>query len=182
MPVGSETLRSAAKRLEISILDGTVFCACREVFLPNCERELLFAIARRRQPISAEALIDDLWPDCEPDAAAGLLKSHLYRLRRRLADPAAVVLGADGLCLRDDASVDLWEIGNALASRRGKKIEDDVQYATARHIYDRLRLAPPAGVLSWSWFRPVATRIARMRREVLRDLADYELRRGTPQL
>src|SRR5580700_121876 len=118
------SLRPVSKRLEISILAGTVFFARREVFLPDCERELLFAIARRRQPISTDALIDDLWPDCEPDAAAELLKVRLYDLRRRLADPAAVVRNADGLCLRDDASVDLWEIGNAVASCRGKNIED----------------------------------------------------------
>ncbi len=178
MPIEPGALRSATNRLEISILAGTVFSAGREVFLPNRERELLFAIARRKQPISAEALMDDLWPDREGDAAADLLKSHLYYLRRRLADPAAVVRTADGLCLRDDASVDLWEIGNALTALRGTKIEDDVQYTTARQIYDRLRSAPPARVMSWHWFAPVAARIAGMRREVLQALADYEMRHG----
>lgn len=168
MPVG----------LEISILAGTVYFARREVFLPNRERELLFAIARRRQPISAAALIDDLWPDREARAAGDLLKLNLYQLRGRFADPAAVVRGADGLCLRDDASVDLWDIGDAVASCHGKKIEDDVQYATLRHIYDRLRLGLPASVMSWSWFGPVATHIVCMRRELLEALADYEVRRG----
>lgn len=178
MLVGSGSLRSTTKRLEISIVAGTVFSAGREVFLPNRERELLFAIARRRGSISAEALMDDLWPDRDADAAADLLKSHLYYLRRRLADPAAVLRNSDGLCLRDDASVDLWEIGSALAARRGKTIEDAVQYTTAREIYDRLRSAPPARVMSWRWFGPVAARIAGMRREVLQALADYEMRRG----
>lgn len=168
MPVG----------LQISILAGTVYFARREVFLPNRERELLFAIARRRQPISAEALIYDLWPDRETDAGSDLLKLTLYQLRGRLAVPETVVRNADGLCLRDDASVDLWEIGNCLTSCRGQKIEDDVQYATIRQIYDRLRLAPPASVMSWRWFGPVAAHIVCMRREFLQALADYEVRRG----
>lgn len=172
------SLRPALKRLEISILGGTVFFARGEVFLPDCERELLFAIARRRRAISAEALIDDLWPDCEAGAAAGLLKLQLYHLRHSLADPVAVVRSGDGLCLRADASVDLWEIANALASRRGKNIEDDVQYAMARHMYDRLLITPPASVTSWSWFGAVAARIARMRRRLRRSLADYEIHGG----
>ena len=83
--------------------------------------ELLQAlIALGGTEIGAGKLTDALWPDSEGDAGYHALESALYRLRRLLGAPSAVVMAGGKLTLdRRQFWVDLWafeselRVGNA---------------------------------------------------------------------
>src|ERR1700726_838627 len=65
--------------------------------------------------VSADALIDALWPDSEGDAAYHALESALYRLRQLLGARDAVRMEGGKVSLnRDQLWVDMWEFEEEL--------------------------------------------------------------------
>jgi LuxR family maltose regulon positive regulatory protein len=78
--------------------------------------ELLQAlIAFGGTEVGAGTLTDALWPDSEGDAAHHALESALYRLRRLLGAPSAIVVTAGKLTLdRQQVWVDMWAFESEL--------------------------------------------------------------------
>jgi LuxR family transcriptional regulator, maltose regulon positive regulatory protein len=82
--------------------------------------ELLQAlIAFGGTEVSADVLIDALWPDSEGDAAYHALESALYRLRQLLGARDAVRMeGGKASLNRDQLWVDMWEFEEELQRPR----------------------------------------------------------------
>ena len=78
--------------------------------------ELLQAlIAFGGTEVSADVLIDALWPDSEGDAAYHALESALYRLRQLLGARDALRMGGGKVSVnRDQLWVDMWEFEEEL--------------------------------------------------------------------
>ncbi|MBY8870628.1 winged helix-turn-helix domain-containing protein [Micromonospora sp. PLK6-60] len=145
------------------------------VTVPGVKVRALLAdlIAHRRQVVSADRLIDDLWGDDPPANAAGALQVRVSQLRKALndAEPGGrdlVESRPPGYVLRaGDVDADRF---TALAAA------DD-----AASLTEALRLwrgEPYADVADAEWVRAEATRLTEARLVVLEKLAAARLDRG----
>lgn len=55
-------------------------------------RDLLAYLAHRREPVTKEKIIEDLWPEADPEETTGLFHTTMYYLRRLLARSGAAGL------------------------------------------------------------------------------------------
>ncbi len=63
---------------------------------PKARALLADLLVNRREALSVDRLIDDLWGDQTPATARQSVHAHVARLRRLLADNGGAVLGNDG--------------------------------------------------------------------------------------
>ncbi|WP_088286223.1 hypothetical protein [Kineosporia sp. A_224] len=99
-------------RLRLLAPVADVVVAGRTRRLPPALARIVAVLAVLDRPVSTEQLADVLWPDADPVASRGRLKSALHRLRRLLA-PADDLVRRDGdvwsLTPGDGWSVDLHD-------------------------------------------------------------------------
>jgi LuxR family maltose regulon positive regulatory protein len=130
--------------------------------------ELLQAlIAFGGTEVSADVLIDALWPDSEGDAAYHALESALYRLRQLLGARDAVRMeGGKASLNRDQLWVDMWEFEEELQRPR------DPQAAGIERI-GRLRLLYQGHFLQRETERPWISKARQeLRDRMLRAIRD----------
>ena len=85
--VGRDLVRRTSPVLQVHDLgNGNLSIADRTVAIGRIRRKsaslLLYLVASPRQTATRERVLDDLWPDLSPDAAANSLNQTLYFLRR----------------------------------------------------------------------------------------------------
>jgi LuxR family maltose regulon positive regulatory protein len=99
--------------------------------------ELLQAlIAFGGTEVGTGKLTDALWPDSEGDAAYHALESALYRLRRLLGAPGAVVMAGGKLTLdRRQAWVDMWAFERELQVGHADERSPAERLARMRELY-----------------------------------------------
>jgi LuxR family maltose regulon positive regulatory protein len=99
--------------------------------------ELLQAlIAFGGTEVGAGRLIDALWPDSEGDAGYHALESALYRLRRLLGAPGAVVMAGGKLTLdRRQVWVDMWAFESELRAGIADDRTPAERLARLRELY-----------------------------------------------
>jgi LuxR family transcriptional regulator, maltose regulon positive regulatory protein len=99
--------------------------------------ELLQAlIAFGGTEVGAGKLTDALWPDSEGDAGYHALESALYRLRRLLDAPHAVVMEGGKLTLdRREFWVDMWAFENELRAEHPDESGSAERLARLRELY-----------------------------------------------
>jgi DNA-binding winged helix-turn-helix (wHTH) protein len=95
------------KRLQISLAQGTVRVADRDIVLSGREFELLVFLALRNSPASTEILTEALWPESDADRARSSLKVTLSRLRSRLGDNSLIVSTHNGYTLAAEQALDI---------------------------------------------------------------------------
>jgi LuxR family maltose regulon positive regulatory protein len=100
-------------------------------------RELLQAlIALGGTEVSADALIDALWPDSEGDAAYHALESALYRLRQLLGVRDTVRMEGGKVSLdRDQLWVDMWVFEEELRRPRDSEENGIERIGRLRGLY-----------------------------------------------
>ncbi len=100
-------------------------------------QELLQAlIAFGGTEVSADVLIDALWPDSEGDAAYHALESALYRLRQLLGARDTVRMQGGKVSLdRDQLWVDMWEFEKELQRPHDPKANDVEKIGRLRLLY-----------------------------------------------
>ncbi len=89
--VGRDLLKRTSPVLHIHDLgNGLLSVGDRSIAIGKIRRKaaslLIYLVARPRQSATRERVLDDLWPDLSPDAAANSLNQTLYFLRRDI-DP-----------------------------------------------------------------------------------------------
>lgn len=166
-----------APRLQIDILRGEVEAGGLKRTLANRELALLFMLAVRRQTVSAESIVDELWPDVDETSARNALYVCLRRLRTRLADDGAIVRTRGGFRLCDEARVDLWEIRDRVSALRGIGAPSVSEHDQLAAIYEQLCGKLPAQVASWEWFQSTERLIDELRSAVGLRLANNALER-----
>lgn len=107
-----------------------------------------YLIKAKKKPITREALVETLWPDCDPEIGRNNLKSAIYSLRQTLStnshkDMHQIVLFKEGQYLINP-EVDIWvDVDefehNWLVGRTYEKIlnkeEADRKYHLAEELY-----------------------------------------------
>jgi len=162
----------------VCVLEGRVLNGTEPLPLRERELELVIALALERRPLTREALVSRLWPDVEHDEANAALRTAVYRLRKQLRDPAAVVSTAAGYRLAETIPVDLREAEQFVAGTRRLGALSDRERARLTSMLDRLSGGLPTIYARWDWFAPFERRT----RDLLHDagiaLAEDDLRRG----
>jgi LuxR family maltose regulon positive regulatory protein len=100
--------------------------------------------------VSAAELADALWPDSEGDAGYHALESALYRLRKILGAPSAVLMAGGKLTLdRRQIWVDMWALESELRAGNAHESDRTERLARLRGLYAGHFLAQE-GEKSWA--------------------------------
>jgi DNA-binding SARP family transcriptional activator/tetratricopeptide (TPR) repeat protein len=153
--------------------------------MPAGQRTVLGLLALANgSPLTADSVIDVLWPDGPPASAAGILQTYVSRLRRRLLDPPnggrAVVRDGAGYRLAvTAASLDLLAFRGLVAeavraSGTGKAGEACTAYEQALALWRGEPLADVPALRG----HPVVTALADERAAAVLDYADIALAGG----
>jgi len=167
----TSTLVVAVLSLQISF-GGVV------VTVPDRELQLLVALALRREGLRRDELCELLWPDLSPEAARVALKSCTYRLRSRLGGRSAIVVSQNMFRLGSRATVDLWEIAEAVAEWRTGNQTSPSTLAKLRAARAHLARAFAPQLLQWDWFADRLRALSELRVELAAQLAETALARG----
>jgi DNA-binding SARP family transcriptional activator len=101
--------------------------------------DLLKALVTDRAGLNTAALLDQLWPDLDGDAARNALDLALHRLRRLLKHKDAVVTQHGRLSLnRDYVWVDAWAL-QTLCARDSSSVEGEALLRHAQTVLDLYR-------------------------------------------
>jgi DNA-binding SARP family transcriptional activator len=102
-----------------------------------------YLVSHKNRPVPREALIEMLWPECDPESGNNNLKSTVYALRQMFSklDPSAtqntpVVLYSDG-AYHIDPSIQLWVDSEEFESYwlAGRRLEKNKQVGEAIKYY-----------------------------------------------
>ncbi len=91
---------------------------------------LRLLVANGERGATLDRLAEALWPDAEGDTAHHALETTMYRLRRLLGDPAAVVRsGGRALLDADRVFVDAWAVESLAARAEALRVRGDAAEA-----------------------------------------------------
>ncbi|HEY6236369.1 MAG TPA: BTAD domain-containing putative transcriptional regulator, partial [Candidatus Elarobacter sp.] len=167
-----------ASMIRVCILEGHVVNGAQPLPLRERELELVVALALDRRPLTREALVARLWPDNSPDEANAALRTAVYRLRKQLRDPGAVVSSGAGYRLAATIPVDVLEAEQFVAGVRrlgGLSERERVRLIT---VLERLSHGVPTIYARWEWFAPYERRMRDLLHNVGIALAEDDLRSG----
>src|SRR5690242_6983734 len=105
-----------------------------EVPLANGKQRLLLAVllVHANEAISTERLIEALWGEAPPPAAAGSLRNLVSSLRRAISDGRLLTRGRGYLLLVADDELDARCFEALLAQGRARLADGDAAAASAR--------------------------------------------------
>ena len=167
-----------ASAIRVCVLEGHVVREAQPLPLRERELELVVALALERRPLTREALIARLWPDIAPDEANAALRTAVYRLRKQLRDPGAVVSSGAGYRLAPTIPVDVLEAEQFVAGVRRLGGLSDRERARLVAQLERLSHGVPTVYARWEWFAPYERRVRDLLHNVGVALAEDDLRRG----
>ncbi|MBP2187777.1 BTAD domain-containing putative transcriptional regulator [Nocardia goodfellowii] len=133
------------------------------------------------RPVSVDALIDGLWGEESPRAAAGALQALVSRLRKALRGVGTVELVAGGYRLSVDAAdVDAVRFEELAAQGRRELAAGRIEAAASvlRSALELWRGPALADIRDAPFAEPVADRLADLRGSAAADRFDAELRAG----
>lgn len=148
------------------------------------QRLLLVRLALANgRPVSADRLIDDLWPRTRPRDATHALQAHVSRLRRWLP-PSSLEAGPGGYRLAPDGlHVDAFQF--ATLYDEGVDALGRDQPEAALHAFDEAlalwRGDPLDGLPDSDELRPFLVRLTEMRRTAVAHRIECHLARGTAE-
>ncbi|MDH6125248.1 AfsR/SARP family transcriptional regulator [Kitasatospora sp. GP82] len=157
---------------------------------PKVRKVLALLLLNANRLVSVDALTEELWDGEPPNAALSTVRTHLYHLRRLLAeaDPAGagpadelIVTRPPGYLLRlGDNQLDLQHFGRLVA--QGRALIEERRLAEARaRLAQALALwrgRPLADVLSGQQLAGHVSRLAELHTEALELRIDVDLRLG----
>jgi DNA-binding SARP family transcriptional activator len=165
-----------APPLAISFVSAEVRLRGAVPELRDSERALLFAMAQRPGPISTDALVDNLWPERDGDAARNAFRVCLHRLRRGLGETEFIKRTNAGYALCPEAVVDLHALPNP--SRSFDRPLEAADRCAYRSAYERLSANRQARETAGVWFERYALQLHDRLVSIGRLLAKDALRRG----
>ncbi len=166
-----------ASRTRVCVLDGNVLSGSEQLPLRERELELVIALALERRPLTREALVSRLWPDVSSDEANAALRTAVYRLRKQLRDPAAVVSTAAGYRIAETIPVDLLEAEQFVAGARRLGALSDRERTRLTTLFETLSGGLPTVYARWEWFAAYEQRPRDLLHDVGVVLAEDDLRR-----
>jgi DNA-binding SARP family transcriptional activator len=148
--------------------------------VPGLRRKALLAALALHpgEIIGTNRLVDMVWGDAAPDAAAVTLQSHLSQLRRVLADRAVIVARAPGYRLDFNAGdTDVQAAQDLIA--QGRRSPDPAQAVSLlQSAVELWRDRPLVDVTGLAWFDEEAQRLEQLLRRARHALIDARLAAG----
>ncbi len=154
----------------------------QQLALGGAKRQALLSLLllHANEPVAADTLIECLWGDDRPDAAAATLQSHISQLRKVLG-PGRVETAHGGYRLSVDRSeVDSWCFEAELSEGRERLQAGEYARAVAllESALGRWRGSPLASVNGEVWASGVISRLVQLRVAAIEALLDAKLRLG----
>lgn len=136
-------------------------------------------IVHRSGVLSTERLVDALWPEGSPMAAAKTVQVYVSRLRQALGE-SAIVREGGGYVLRDDIEIDSAVFERAVQQGRRSLAAGDTRaagdaFATASAI---ARGEPYAGLDGYAFLEPERRRLDELRWQAIEGSIDARLAGG----
>jgi len=150
---------------------------------PQQRAVLAVLLVRRGRAVSADALVDALWPDAPPANAVQAVRTYVSRLRKLLAQDGAspLVTGPAGYRLPGDAGeVDVDELEDDVAAAREAMGEGDPARAEALLLsaLSLVRGRPLDGVADLEAVRIERERLVELQLLIEEDLVESRLEQG----
>ena len=181
LPLARRIERSRAARtskLRVEVLSGRVHLGIELLALRERELELLVMLALERRALTREALATRLWPEIPSDEANAALRTAVYRLRRQLREPDAIVSTAAGYRLAESIPVDVLEAEQFVAGTRRLVALSERERVRLGTLLGRLSDGLPSVYERWEWFGSYEQRVRDLLHDVGVALAEDDLRRG----
>jgi DNA-binding SARP family transcriptional activator len=174
--------------IEVRVL-GPVEVRAEENRLSGTDRQLAvlaMLVAAHGRVVTADRLIDQLWPDGAPSSAVNSLQAYISRLRRLLepdrpprATPKLLVSEANGYALRlTDDDVDAWALQRTVAAV--PRMPPERALVELRERLDGWRGRPFDQFADEAWARPEVARLAELRWSAQERMIESMLRVGRP--
>lgn len=140
-------------------------------------RDLLAYLAHQDRPVSTDQILEDLWPDFEPDKASALVHTTLYYLRRllqRFTDEEIIIRGSKRYQLRPGSVLtdqrQFKEITRlALKKTMTETLANELESALLLYRGDYLE------DLDYQWVIPAQEELRNLNIELKQKLAVYYL-------
>jgi DNA-binding SARP family transcriptional activator len=181
LPLARRIERNRAARtskLRVEVLSGRVHLGSELLALRERELELLVMLALERRALTREALATRLWPEIPSDEANAALRTAVYRLRKQLREPDAIVSTAAGYRLAESIPVDVLEAEQFVAGTRRLVALSERERARLGTLLGRLSDGLPSVYARWEWFGSYEQRVRDLLHDVGVALAEDDLRRG----
>ena len=140
-------------------------------------RHLLAYLAHQNRPVSTDQIIEDLWPDLDPDKALALFHTTLYYLRRlinQFTQEELIIRGSKRYQLRPGSVfIDRFQFEKSAHFAFGKEITADLaeELESAVSLYQGDYLED----LDYQWIIPVQEELRNLNVELRQKLAVYYL-------
>lgn len=177
-PLSVRIARARAVRgslLRVEVLTGRVLAGDEVLRIRERELELLVVLALEGRPLTPEALVARL---CDADEGTAALRTAVYRLRKQLRDPEAVVSTPAGYRLAETIPIDALEAERFLTGARRFGALNDRERLRMSELLGVLARGVPSQYLRWEWFAPFAGRLDDLLHDLGIALAEDDLRRG----
>jgi two-component SAPR family response regulator len=145
-------------------------------------RHLLAYLAHQNRPVSTDQIIEDLWPDLDPDKALALFHTTLYYLRRlinQFTQEELIIRGSKRYQLRPGSVfIDRFQFEKSAHFAFGKEITADLaeELESAVSLYQGDYLED----LDYQWIIPVQEELRNLNVELRQKLAVYYLQNKMP--
>jgi len=142
-------------------------------------RDLLAYLAHQDKPVSTDQILEDLWPDLEPEKASALFHTTLYYLRRLLqqfTDEEIIIRGSKRYQLRPGSVLIDRRQFEAVAQRTLKKtmtaaLANELEAVSTLYQGDYLE------DLDYQWVIPIQEELRNINRDLKQRLAVYYLQK-----
>jgi DNA-binding SARP family transcriptional activator len=168
-------------RLRLGLLDGTIAGpGGQPIQIAQRQFELMaFLALHETAGADRDAILDAIWPDLDPTAAAHALKTAAHRIRTALSDPAAVLLTPRGYRLPDSIETDVERLEMILAT-----VDPEDVAARLGGLSAAYRLVAVAveqvrdGISRWTWVDRYIPRLDFLLRRLARVIAARAIHTG----
>jgi DNA-binding SARP family transcriptional activator len=165
---------SEQPRVRLGILDGTI-AGPDGAAIPIAQRQfelMAFLALHENSSADREAIIEAIWHELEPAAAAHALKTAAHRIRTALDDTGAIVLTPAGYRLPQSIETDVERLETILATIDEADVTArlgglPLAYRTFTVAVERVR----EGIVRWAWAEPYIPRLDALLRRLANVIA-----------
>lgn len=153
--------------LTVEIATGSILRDGHALSVSLKTAELIMALAAAAHPVARDVLVEQLWPEREPEKGRSSLKMAVHRARQQLAEPDAILVDrgmyALGTRIETDARL-LWH--------------HPVPGAEMLRLFEQLSQGRPSHFTAWPWFHQYEDRLVALTTRLGLQLAGEALSEG----
>ncbi len=152
--------------LAIEIATGRIRRDGETLSLSLKTSELVMALAAAGRPVARDVVVEQLWPEQEPEKARSALKMAVHRARQQIGEPDAILVERGMYALASHIKTDVHLLRGDAA--RGNLLQ----------LFEQLSHGRPSHFTAWSWFHQYEDRLIALTTRLGLQLAGEALSAG----